>query len=263
MKKIFLLLMMAVLLVTGCSGEKNSAPLNNQKIIIGVDDEFPPICFHDDKNNLTGFDVDLAKEVAKRMCVELEFKPISWDKKREELTSGKIDIIWNGLDITPERKEYMIFTRPYMDDRQILLVRENNDQNINSEGDLEGKVVGVQAGSTADEYLNQDENLKSSLKECKTYEKFTELTDALKNGEIGVIICDELVGRYETTQYPDQFEIVDIRIGNVAEMAVGFRKDDTELRDKVQDVFDEMIKDGTAKEISEKWFNADLIRIPR
>ncbi|MBR0261918.1 MAG: amino acid ABC transporter substrate-binding protein [Selenomonadaceae bacterium] len=263
MKKIFLLFLLAVLFITGCGGENGSATVNNQKVIIGVDDEFAPICFHDDKNNLVGFDVDLAKEVAKRMCVEPEFKPISWDNKREELISGNVDIIWNGLDITDERKEYMIFSRPYMDDRQILLVREDNDQNINSEGDLEGKVVGVQAGSTADEYVNQDANLKNSLKEFKTYEKFNELTDALKNGEIDVIICDELVGRYEMTQSPDQFEIINVKIGNVAEMAVGFRQDDTELRDKVQTSFDEIIKDGTAKEISEKWFHADLIRVPR
>ena len=260
-------LILATMIFTGCDGEdvsaeKDAIKTSNdlKKIVIGVDDEFPPIGFHDEKKNFVGFDVDLAKEVARRMKVEIEFRPIAWDKKKEAITSGSVDMIWNGLDITEERKEYMIFTKPYMEDRQILLVKAKDDFDIHVEEDLEGRIVGIQAGSTAGDYLRVNDSLKNLLKECKTYEKFNGLIEALKSGEIEVVICDELIARYEMNQNPDTFKLLNVKVGDVAEMAVGFPKDKSELRDKVQEVFNTMISDGTAKKISERWFQADVIK---
>ena len=261
-----MLLLLSTIIFAGCndgSTTSNSGWKEGGKIIIGIDDEFPPICFHNERNELVGFDIDLAKETARRMGVDFEFKPIDWDNKREEIISGHVDIIWNGLDITAERKEYMIFTKPYMDDRQILLVKKDNTQNIYTEDDLEGKIVGVQAGSTSEDYLRQDVNLTNSFSDYKAYKKFNDMLEALEKDEINVLLCDELIARYETKKHPNHFELIDARIDFVVEMAVGFRKEDTELRDKVQNVFDEMIKDGTAKKISEKWFQADLIKTRR
>ena len=267
MKKIFAVCMLLLMMIFSGCGKDTSAQTDGsstleegEKIIIGMDDEFPPISFHDDKNNLVGFDVDLAKEAARRMKVEIEFKHIDWDKKKEAITSGSVDMIWNGLDITEERKEYMIFTKPYMDDRQVLLVRKGNGLDITSEGDLEGKVIGTQAGSTSDDYINANELIKETFKDYKTYGRFGEVLSALKGGELDVIICDELIARYETNKNQGQLELVNTKIGSVAEMAVGFAKDKTDLRDKVQAAFDEMIADGTAKKISERWFKADVIR---
>ena len=195
------------------------------------------------------------------MDVQFEFKPIDWDKKKEALISGEVDLIWNGLDITEERKEYMIFTKPYMDDRQIFLIRKDDDLKIRSESELEGKILGVQAGSTAENYLNQSEYLKNKFKELKIYGKFKDAVKALKNKEIDVLVCDEMIARYEiNTNSAGKLEIVDVRTGYVTEMAIGFRKEDTALRNKVQAAFDDIVKDGTAKDISEKWFQADLIK---
>ena len=267
MKKFFLPLMLIILLLTGCGNEQSNNPegtaKNSNKIIIGIDDEIAPMAFYNERNELVGFDIDLAKEAGKRLGVELEFKPIDWDKKREELDAGNVDLIWNGLDITEERKEYMIFTEPYMDDRQIFLVSRGNEHGIHSEGDLENKIVGVQTGSTAETYLNENEKLKSRFKDYKNYGKFTEAVNALNDGELDVFVCDELVARYEIKRNPDRFEIIGAKTGYVTEMAIGFRKDDTALRDRVQKVFSEMIADGTAKKISEEWFQADLIKLQR
>ena len=264
---ILLFLVPCSLFLTGCGGVKLAGSDGNakfsSKIVIGIDDEIAPMAFYNERNELVGFDIDLAKEAGKRLGVELEFRPIDWDKKREELDAGNIDIIWNGLDITDERKEYMIFTEPYMDDRQIFLVSKGNTQGIHSEGDLENKIVGVQTGSTAETYLNENENLKSSLNDFNTYGKFTEAVNALNDGEIDVFVCDELVARYEMKRNPDRFEIIGAKTGYVTEMAVGFRKEDVALRDKVQAAFNDMVKDGTAKKISEEWFQADLIKLQR
>ena len=256
MKKIFLPLMLMIFLLTSCGGDFKA----KEKLVIGLDDDFAPMGFYNEHNELVGFDIDLARETGKRMGVDFEFRPIEWDKKKEALTSGKVDLIWNGLDITEERKEYMIFTKPYMDDRQIFLVRKDDNQNIHSEGDLAGKIVGTQAGSTAENYLNQAAELKSKVKEFKTYHKFNEAVDALKDAVIDVLICDEMIARYEMNTHPDQLEIIDVKTGLATEVAVGFRKEDVALRDKVQAAFNDMVKDGTAKKISERWFQADLIK---
>ncbi len=263
MKKIFLPFMLVIFLITGCAGNKDSDKVGDTKLIIGIDDNYAPMAFHDEKGELVGFDIDLARETANRMDVEVEFKPIDWSKKKEEITSGNIDIIWNGLDITDERKEYMIFSKPYMKDRQIILVKAGNDQGIITEGDMEGKIVGTQAGASPENYINGNEELLNSLREFKTYPNFKEAFTALDSGEIDVLICGELTARYEIGKTPGKFKVIEVTVGPVWEIGVGFRKDNVALRDRVQKAFDEIVKDGTAREISEKWFQADLINYKR
>ncbi len=259
MRKIFVaVFLFAAVIFAGCGGGNQQS-----KVIIGIDDEFAPMSFHNEQNELVGFDIDLAQEAMNRLGVAAEFKPIDWSNKEKEITSGSIDLIWNGLDITNERKEYMIFSKPYMEDRQIVLVKADSDFDIHSEYDLEGKIVGTQAGSTSDDYINRNLKLKNSLAEYKSYTKFSEVVDALKKEEIEVLVCDELVARYEMNTCPDQLKIINIKIGIITETGIGFRKDNVELRDRVQDVFDEMIRDGTARKISVKWFQADLISAER
>ena len=257
MKKFFVVLLLTVTaLCAGCGDSKDI----NKVIVVGLDDEYAPMGFRDDKGNLVGFDVDLAKEAAKRLGVTFEFKPIDWDKKRDEITSGNIDIIWNGCDITEDRKEYMIFSKPYMDNRQILLVNKGTQQDIRTVGDLEGKIVGTQAGSTSEQHVNEMPALKNSFKDFKVYLNFKDAFNALEGDEVEVLICDEIVGRYGLIRNPGKFAVLEVTVGRPCEIGIGFRKDDVELRDKVQKVFDSMIKDGTAKKISERWFQADIIK---
>ncbi len=267
MRKIFMAVLLLVTMVfAGCSGnepsQKNDGGESKEitKIIIGLDDEYAPMGFKDEKNQIIGFDVDLAKEAAKRLGSEVEFKAIDWNSKEAELKSGRIDIIWNGLDITPERQENMLFSEPYMDNRQIIFVKKDNDQGITSESDLSGKAVGTQAGSTAESYIDGNETLKSSFRELKTYGDYVSAFMDLENGRIDVLVCDEIVGRYAMSKQEGKFTALDVTVGPVSEFGIAFRKDDTALRDKVQKVFNEMVADGTAKKISEQWFQADLIK---
>ena len=220
MLKKFLLLMLTLMLATGCSPKV-------EKFVIGVDDEFPPMCFHDAQGNIVGFDLDLAREVAKRLGVKFEFRPIDWNNKREELTSGNIDIIWNGLVITAERKEYMIFSKPYMNDRQIILVSAGNPNAIHAAGDLAGKIVGTQAGSSSENYINDIPHFKESFAAFKTYRNFKDAFAELDRGDVDALICNEIAARYEISRNPGQMKIVEVTIGPVNEFGIGFRKDDT------------------------------------
>lgn len=264
MRKIFLLLLLIIFPVAGCgngdSHKPDSTKFYGQKFIIGIDDEFAPMGFRDERGELVGFDIDLAKEVAKRMGIEFEFKPIEWNNKEQEISSGNVDMIWNGLDVMKDYREYMIFSKPYMDNRQILLVRRDDTKNIQSEYDLAGKIVGTQSGSNSEDYILANDKIRNLFAEFKTYRTIKEGFESLSKGETDALIIDEIAGRYEVVKNPDKFRIIEVTIGPVTEFAVGFNKNLEDLRDEVQKVFDGMIKDGTAKKISEKWFKADLIK---
>ncbi len=266
MKKIFLAMtLLLTMLFTGCGGDqpKDSGGANKtdqKKIVVGLDDEYPPMGFKNDKNEIVGFDVDLAKAAVKKLDMEVEFKAIDWSSKEAELKSGRVDVLWNGLDITPERKENMLFSDPYMDNRQTIFVRKGGDVQISSEAELTGKAVGTQAASTAEDYINSQEQLKNSFKEFKTYGDYMSAFMELENGRMDAVICDEIVGRYYMSKHPDTIEALDVTVGPVSEFGIAFAKENTALRDKVQKAFDEIIADGTAKKISEEWFGVDLLK---
>lgn len=262
MKKIFALCMMLVLAVTalaGC-GSNSAQKEESKKIVVGLDDSFPPMGFKDEKNEIVGFDIDLAKEVAKRLGREVEFKAIDWNSKEAELKSGRVDILWNGLDITDKRKENMLFSEPYMDNRQIVFVAKNGKVSVAGEDDLAGKTIGTQNGGTTEEYFENKPELKASMKEVKYYPDYINAFMDLENGRLDAVVGDEIIGRYYISKHPDEIQAIDTVIGTVSQFGIAFRKDDQKLRDEVQKVFDEMKADGTVAKISEKWFAKDITK---
>ena len=262
MKKIFALCMMLVLAVTalaGC-GSNSAQKEESKKIVVGLDDSFPPMGFKDEMNEIVGFDIDLAKEVAKRLGREVEFKAIDWNSKEAELKSGRVDILWNGLDITDKRKENMLFSEPYMDNRQIVFVAKNGKVAVAGEADLAGKTIGTQSGGTTEEYFENKPELKASMKEVKYYPDYINAFMDLENGRLDAVVGDEIIGRYYISKHPDEIQAIDTVIGTVSQFGIAFRKDDQKLRDEVQKVFDEMKADGTVAKISEKWFAKDITK---
>ncbi|NLN04997.1 MAG: transporter substrate-binding domain-containing protein [Clostridiaceae bacterium] len=167
--------------------------LEKGKLIVGLDDSFPPMGFRDEKNNIVGYDIDLAKEVAKRMGVELVLQPIDWDSKELELQSGKIDCIWNGMTITEERVEAMYFVKPYIANRQIVIVGENSD--IKTKADLTGKKIGLQKGSSALNAVKADD-VYSKIGQIIEYQNNVDAFNDLKVGRIDALVVDEVAGRY-------------------------------------------------------------------
>lgn len=169
-------------------------------IVMGLDDAVPPMGFRDENTNeIVGFDVDLAKEVANRLDVELELQPIDWNTKEASLNAKKIDIIWNGLTVTPERQEQMLFSASYLDNTQAIAVMEGSE--IASKQDLAGKKIGVQAGSSALESMQKDaifdEIGEDNIQEYDTM--LTALMD-LKIGRIDAVVADETVVRYNISK---------------------------------------------------------------
>ncbi len=264
MKKLLTLglaVLCSTVLVAGCGsqGAKADGAKEAGKIVVGLDDNFPPMGFKDDSGEITGFDVDLAKEASKRLGREVEFKAIDWSSKEQELASGRVNILWNGLDITDERKKNMLFSDPYMDNRQIIFVKKGTT-GITDEKSLVGKNVGTQSASTAEEYMDKSDFFQKDVKSVKKYSDFVTAFMDLENGRIDAVVGDEIVGRYYISKHPDQIEVIDAVVGPVSQFGIAFAKDNQTLRDEVQKVLNDMKADGTTAKISEKWFGKDITK---
>lgn len=233
------------------------APVAAPKIVVGLDDNFPPMGFRDEQGRLVGFDIDMARESTKRMGGDVEFKAIDWSAKEAELNSGRIDLLWNGLTITEERRKNINFTAPYMGNHQIVVVRTGSP--IKTKADMAGKVIGIQDGSTAVDAVEKETEVAASFKELKKYgDNVTALLD-LNTGRVDAVVLDEVVGRYYITKRPGEYEVLEDNFGT-EEYGVGLRKSDTELLDKLNQTLDAMKADGTAAKIATEWFGKDIIK---
>ena len=168
--------------------------LDRGTLILGLDDSFPPMGYRDENNEIVGFDIDLAKEVANRLGVELVLQPIDWNSKEMELNSGNIDCIWNGMTITDERLDTMFIPKAYIANEQIIIVGDGSG--IETKADLEGKIVGLQAGSSALKALTSDTATYESVKDVIEYADNVAAYLDLKAGRIDALVVDSIVGYY-------------------------------------------------------------------
>lgn len=269
---ILLLCFSLTMVLSGCSSanndaEKTPAPAQTDTswqdiqdkgyFVMGLDDAFPPMGFRDEKNEIVGFDIDLAKEVAKRLGVDVKFQTIVWESKLEEINSGNIDVIWNGFSITTERQKEYLFTKPYIKNRQVIVVTA--DSPIKTKADLEGKKIGIQAGSSAQDAVMADkatyEVIKDNLLE---FDDNVMAMKDLKGGGLDAVVVDIIVGKYYVSKHPGEYKFLEEDFG-AEDFAVGLRITDKAFLAEMNKALDDIKADGTASEISNKWFNEDII----
>ena len=226
-------------------------------LIVGFDQDFPPMGFVGDNGEYTGFDLDLAKEVASRLGLEYKAQPIAWDSKDMELESGNIDCIWNGFTITGREDDYT-WTTPYMANKQVFVVA--NDSDIKSQADLAGKVVEVQADSSAEAALKENQDLANTFGQLLTTPDYNTAFMDLEQGAVDAVAMDVIVAGHQIKQRNADFKILDDSLSE-EEYGIGFKKGNTELRDKVQGALEEMAADGTLAKISDEWFGEDVTTI--
>ena len=264
MKKVIAIAAAALMLLTllaGC-GNNTTTPDNGEQtqtktFTVGFDAEFPPYGYQDENGEYVGFDLDLAAEVCARNGWELVKKPINWDSKDMELETELIDCIWNGFTINGREDKYT-WSTPYVDNSQVVVV--GKDSGIASYADLAGKIVAVQADSSALAALteNEDGSNDENIALAESFEKLVEVPDYntafmnLEAGAVDAIAMDIGVAQYQLEQRGDAFVILD---GTLAaeQYGIGFKLGNTELRDAVQKTLDEMAADGTFAKIAEKW----------
>lgn len=231
---------------------------------VGFDAEFPPYGYMDENGEYVGFDLDLAAEVCERQGWELVKQPINWDTKDMELSSGSIDCIWNGFTMNGREEEYT-WSSPYIDNSQVFVVAA--DSGIATKADLSGKVVGVQADSSAlaaleDEESQENLDLAASFASLNQFADYNTAFMELEAGSIDALAMDIGVANYQLKQR-DGYEIL---AGNdpdeylaTEQYAIGFLKGNDELKDTVESTLLEMVDDGTFNEIAEKYEVQDTV----
>lgn len=256
-KTLFALLMAAVLLILPmqslfCFAEDNN---DDNTLVVGFDAEFPPYGYKDENGEYVGFDLDLAQEVCDRNGWNLKKQPIEWNSKDMELNSGSIDCIWNGFTMNGRENEYT-WSTPYVDNSQVVIVRA--DGGISQLSDLSGKIVAVQADSSALAALTSEDATEENLALCESFTELQQVGDYnsafmnLESGAVDAICMDIGVANYEISSRGDSYIMLEERLAS-EEYAIGFKKGNTQLRDEVQTALLEMLADGTFDEIAEKW----------
>ncbi|WP_297134457.1 amino acid ABC transporter substrate-binding protein [Terrisporobacter sp.] len=247
-----LLILSFVVIGVGCG--KSKVDENKNEIVIGYDNTYFPMGFLDENGDTVGFDIDLATETFKRLGMNVKFQSIDWSMKETELKSGNIDAIWNGYSLTEERKEKVAYTDSYMQNAQLIVTLK--DSSIKTKNDLKGKIVGTQQGSAGMEALEKDIEIINSIdgKQPILYDTFDKVFRDLEAGRIDALVGDETLVKYYIKQKGEEkYKILDDNFGK-EDYVVAFRKDDTELRDKVNNTIKEIKEDKKFDEIYNKWF---------
>lgn len=226
------------------------------EITIGLDDAFPPIGFRDEKGQLVGFDIDLAKATFERLGLKPILKPVAWDGVILTLKNKEIDVIWNGMTITDSRKQQIDFSNAYLIGSDEFIIRSNSG--ISKPNDLQNKPVGVQTGSTQEQEL---QTTPGQYNFVRSYASNDEAFLDLKSGRLDALLIDNFAGRYYITNINKDGNLYSVISGGFGEnkAGVGIRKEDTFLQTAIDQTLDQLKADGTAQSISNKWFGVDLI----
>ena len=265
---------LSISMLAGCGSSSNESTTSESKedtsltdvqaaghFTLGLDADFAPMGFTDDNGEIVGFDIDLAKAVGEKMGVDVEVKPIDWDSKDMELSSGKIDVIWNGFSITDERRQEVLFSNPYLSTKQSIVVKKGSD--ITKKADLAGKKIALQDGSTSEDALKADTATYESVGDdnISRFKENSQVLMEVDSGRADAAVIDEVFVRYylQKENLLDKYTVLEEGFDE-EDYGVGGRKGDYALMEAIYKALDECKADGTTSEISQKWFGEDLIK---
>ncbi|WP_338231879.1 amino acid ABC transporter substrate-binding protein [Companilactobacillus muriivasis] len=274
-KKIFIFLSLLAffsLTLTGCGNSQKSVAQEANttdtwshikkrgRVIIGLDDTFVPMGFREKNGKLVGYDIDLAKAVFKQYGIKADFQPIDWNMKETELRNRTIDLIWNGYTITPARKKQLLFSRPYMANRQVLVTK--TAENITTFKGMQGKTLGAQTSSSGASLLDEKPTMLKDYIKGKTpvlYDSFNNALMDLDANRIQGLLIDSVYAGYYISKEKDPASYRVTRGGFDGEdFAVGMRKGDKTLKSKIDKGLQELANTGELQKINKKWFgNSD------
>ncbi|WP_335872058.1 amino acid ABC transporter substrate-binding protein [Bacillus sp. 2205SS5-2] len=220
------------------------------ELLVGTEGTYPPFTFHDESGDLTGFDVEISREVAKRLGVEAVFQETQWDAMFEGLNSERFDMIANQVGIREDRLKKYDFSSPYISSAAVLVAPK--DSEVENFEDIEGL---TSAQSLTSNYRDIAESYGAKIQGVDGLAQAVELLVA---GRVDVTINDKL----SILDYMQKKPNSNIKIASTAddasESGFMFRKDNEKLVEEVNKALEDMITDGTYLEISEKWFGEDV-----
>jgi len=224
------------------------------KLVVAIDATYPPMESEDAKGQPVGFDIDFARELAKRLGLKAEFQVMGWDGILAGLNSKRFDVIISTMNITPERQKQVAFVE-YAKLSQLFIARKGTK--VTSDKDLAGKVVAVQADTTSYDYVESRRKAGVKISDVKAFRLATDAFTALQANQADVLVVDEPVGKYYAKQNPSLFVITG-RAMAPEPIGVAMRKDEADLTKSVQQAVDAMKKDGSVKKMQVTWFGSVL-----
>ncbi len=252
---------LSVAMLAGCGGapassddtEAGTGAVDTGTLIVGFDSSYPPYGYVGDDGEYTGFDLELAQEVAARNDWEVQLEPIDWDAKDTMLDSGAINCIWNGFTMEGREDDYT-FSSPYMLNGQVIVVRA--DSGIESFDDLAGKAVITQVDSAAYNVLAGDDatqaDLAATFASLETIPDYNTAFMQLESGAVDAVACDLSIAAYQLSAKPDAYVQLDEFLSE-EHYAVGFKKGDDATAEKVTETLQAMDEDGFIAELCEKY----------
>lgn len=263
------LVVILILTLTACgtgaestnTDQSSDSGTKSDVLLIGVDDNYPPMEFKDSDGKTTiGFDVDVAKELGKRLGKsDVQFVSNDWTGIFQALEINKFDAIISSVSINEERQKEHSLTKPYIANKQVIVTKKSTTD-IKSTDNLNGKKVGLQAGSTSEDFCRDlIKNKKLLENDMSTYPLVTQPFMDLDAGRLDAVVCDIVVAKYYIANNKDKYSLA-WESADAEPMALCFKKKDAELRDKANKILDDMQADGTMKKISEKWFGEDVTK---
>ncbi|SDM91730.1 amino acid ABC transporter substrate-binding protein [Sediminibacillus halophilus] len=238
------------------SGSESSASLYDQimeegVITVGTEGTYAPFTFHNDEGELTGYDVEIIREVADRMGVDVEFEETQWDSMFAGLNAERFDVIANQVGIDEERKQNYDFSNPYTYSSAVVVVPKDNNS-ITSFEDLEGKQSAQSLTS------NFGEIAEENGAELVSVEGLAQSIELIKQGRADVTVNDKLAVLDYINQQGDESIKIAAEQGDASESAFAFNKGNEELVEAVNEQLEAMREDGTLAEISKEWFGEDV-----
>lgn len=236
------------------ANSNSSATPSKTALVVGTEGTYPPFSFRDlQTNELTGYDIDVAKEVAKRLGRSIDLVPTQWKSMLASLDAKRFDFVANQVTVTPEREQQYAFSEPYTVSGAVVIVSDKNPKNIQGVADLKDKVVGTTQGS------NFAKAAQDAGADVKYYPGIAQVLTDLQQNRVDAALNDRLYVLTELKKANYQVKAVGDPFSKEV-TAFAFQKDNTELRDEVNRVLDEMKQDGTLANISKKWFGEDVSR---
>ena len=249
MKKLLTLsLALALVVALLCAGSPAAFAAKNTTFIMGIDAEYPPFSFMDVNGDYSGFDVEVCKAVCDKLGWKLEVFPVNWDNKLIQLDAGECDCVWSGMTILDSMKEAgYVLSAPYYDNKQIILVKADSD--IASSGDLKGKRVAVELGTSGEKLLKGDlAALTETFDELVTCDSFLKCFTELDGNGVDAVVVDKPVAEDYVAEH-EGFTIINEILG-YEQYGIAFRSGDQELCDAVEAAVAELVADGTYAEIA-------------
>lgn len=247
------LLVVGVLFLAGCQSQESEKAQGSTKNVlrVGTEGTYSPFSFRDDKDQLTGYDVDVAKAVAKKINYKVKFVEAPWDSMLAAFDAKKSDVIFNQVSVTPERKEKYLFSTPYSVSHPALIVNKDNDE-IKDFTDLKGK---TSAQSLTSNYAQMAEELGAEISSVDGFSKAVELVG---DNRADATLNDDVTYYDYLNQKPNAPIKIVKTSDEATEVAAMFHKGDEKLVEKVDKAIKELEADGTLTKLSEKYFKKDI-----